>query len=181
MIDWLYNLSDPEMVKTASVIGGFATAVGAAFALVAVPIAVWQMHTNRNIVRQNNAKSLYRDYLSLCLNNIELARPNGTFPEDYPKRQRYELFVAQMLFVLEEILMSTDHPDWRLVARSQIAEHKAYLFSSLFMENKSELYNDEIQQIIHDMKQNETPHDLTIAASEGPGPDCNCPAPLPEE
>lgn len=76
----------------------------------------------------------------------ELASPDhDTLTRD--SRIRYELFVANMLYSFEEVLLVTRSKDWRDVVRGELARHTAYLRSPEFQSKRS-YYDSELIGII---------------------------------
>lgn len=144
---------DYETAKDiATIAGGFATLIATIIGGIALIIARWQINSSKFLQNETNAKSIYREYLLNCLNYPKFHSPtyseiqkSGNFPS-------YEIFVAQMLFSLEEILLFTKLPGWNAVARAQIQRHSDYLCSVHFHENKIAMYDPNIRNMIIECK-----------------------------
>ena len=123
-------------VDVATVVGGFATALAAAFAVVGIPLAIAQIRSARAIQREATAKTLYRQYLGDAIAYPELVHPDYAEIRRRGDAVRYELFVAHMLFSLEEVLTNARLEDWEGVVRGQLRRHADYLASPDFAAKK---------------------------------------------
>ena len=123
-------------VEVATIVGGFATALAAAFAVIGIPLTYIQIKASKEIHREGIAKSLYREYLSDAVNRPELVQPDLAEIKRSGKFTQYELFVAHMLYSLEEILENVSGNGWDDVVRGQLKRHIDYLTSEGFTVKK---------------------------------------------
>ncbi len=126
-----------NLVNVASIVGGFATAAAAAFAIVGIPLVIFQVKATRAIQREATAKQLYRQYLSDCVERPDLVQPDLKRIEKDERMIQYELFVAHMLFSLEEIVTNVDSEEWKDVAKGQLRRHQKYLNSPRFAKKRA--------------------------------------------
>ena len=129
---------------------GVATAVIAGVALF---IAWRQLRRSHEDQKAATAKSLYKDYLRLAYESPMLSSPS------YPKRcpgyrairkdrvefERYEWYVACLLFSVEEILNLEGGGEWAFTLTAQLKYHALYLKSYPFEGNH---YTPAVQQLI---------------------------------
>lgn len=127
-------------VELATVVGGFATAFAAAFAVVGIPLTFLQIRAGKKIHREGIAKSLYREYLADAVDKPELVEPDLEALKKTGRFVQYELFIAHMLYSLEEILANVSGEGWNDVVRGQLKRHLEYLLSDDF--NSKRCYYD---------------------------------------
>lgn len=148
----MLNLTDLSVVELATVVGGFATALAAAFALVGVPLAIAQIRAMRRIQREATAKILYRQYLEDAINRYDLTVPDLEKIISEGRLVQYELFVAHMLYSLEEIVENTRDKAWIEVCRGQISRHSEY-FCSDYFKAKLHYYDPPIVKLVEDERE----------------------------
>ncbi|CAM3652899.1 hypothetical protein [Litorimonas haliclonae] len=143
-----------DWVNLATVVGGFATAIATAFALVGIPLVIFQVRSSRTTQREATAKQLYRQYLEDCVCRPDLVTPDLEKLRKEGRFTQYELFVAHMLFSLEEILENTSGSEWRSVAKGQMRRHIEYLSSDAFIPKRTYYTKDliEVLDILLDEK-----------------------------
>ncbi|MGG4774916.1 hypothetical protein ACLO87_09830 [Paenalcaligenes sp. Me52] len=98
---------------------------------------------------ESEAKSMYKQYLNLAIENPKFARPSTFDEEKYPhgltdeEKISYEFFVSQLLYTSEEILNTSQLPEWNSTIESQIQYHLPYIIKNEFSiyENKEKTKN----------------------------------------
>jgi hypothetical protein len=108
-----------ELVAAAPKVAPVMTAL---VALAALLVASRQLRLNRLNQRETTAKSIFREFLNLCIEYPDLARGR---PTDANKA-RYDWFVHQFLWAAEEFL-EFDDSDWRDNLRLHVAYHEHFL------------------------------------------------------
>lgn len=63
------SLSTCDAATVAQTLGGFSGVLAAAFALIAIPIAWWQVSSNTRLARETVAMESYTEYLKLAFEN----------------------------------------------------------------------------------------------------------------
>lgn len=113
-------------------------------ALAALFLAWRQLVSSKQEARNALAKTLYREYILLAMQNPEFSMPS--YPVENPKMLRfsgdpkqydaYEFYVSHMLYAVEEIVdMVRGTPEWsgwRETILSQMEYHALYLKSDDF-------------------------------------------------
>ena len=125
-----------DWVEPASVVGGFATGLAAAGALVALVPGIIQILSGIRANREAGALQAHRDYLRLCFDNPEYSSTalfKQAHPEVYlatieqaltPVTEKYLWFVSVLLNTCEQlILFVSSKAEWRAVAVSQLSYH----------------------------------------------------------
>ncbi|WP_421723384.1 hypothetical protein [Bauldia sp.] len=138
------------IVELAAVIEGFATGFAAIFAFVGISMVYVQIRGQRAIQREATAMGLFREYLREAIERPDLASPDYDQIKQQGNRAdivRYELFVANMLYSFDEVLLGTQSKDWRAVVRGELARHADYLRSAEFQKQRG-YYAPEITAII---------------------------------
>jgi hypothetical protein len=108
-----------------------------------------QVHRNRTSQRENTAKSIYRDYLQMAVNDPLLA--DGDFQKITTSNglEKYRWFVSYLLWACEEIIEFAPKDEiWDRDVRQQIGYHRQYLLSSEFKENELGFYSEKLQDYI---------------------------------
>ncbi len=141
------ELATLTLVELATVVEGFGTALAALFALVGIAMVYVQIRGQRAIQREATAVNLFCQYLQLSMERPELVSPDHDALTRDGGLIRYELFVANMLYSFEEVLLATRAKDWRDVVRGELTRHVAYLRSPAF-QSKRDYYDTELIGII---------------------------------
>jgi ketosteroid isomerase-like protein len=113
-----------ELPGKAPVLTALAASCAAMIALAALLVARDQLSVNRQNQRETTAKTTFRDFLKLCVDNPELAYGE---PTSY-KQKKYEWFVAHFVWAAEEILEFAPN-EWKSNLRLHVGYHKDYLQS----------------------------------------------------
>jgi len=130
---------------SAEQLNAVAASVTAGVAFVALCVAIWQVSVTKREARLTLAKSLYKDYLALAMQNPCFSSPSypksaprlKEFSTDRDKYEQYEFFVSYLLFAAEEILdlVGTSSPEWHATLASQLRYHALYLQSADLQES----------------------------------------------
>ena len=144
------NTNGLTLAEVATVLEGFAAAIGIIFALAGIALVYIQLREHRAIQREATAKGLFREYLREAIKRPELALPDLDDLRQQGRFIQYELFVANMLYALDEILQNTRSDDWREVVRGEITRHAEHLCSPAFQDQRR-YYETEMIQIIDEM------------------------------
>jgi len=115
-------------------------------AIVAGAIAIWQVISNAKSQRRSAAYASYHQYLTLCMENPNLAfGVQGNIVTNLDEYAKYKWFIATMLLCFEEILISCPREkDWTATINSQLRRHVWFLSKSSSVSSghwKSELHN----------------------------------------
>ena len=131
------------------VLADVAAIVTALLALLALLLAWHQLRVMRREGRLTLAKSIYREYLAMAIDNpmfssasYPLASPRMyAFWDDADARERYEFYVAHLLFAAEEILALSKLPTWREAMQLHLQYHGLYLATE---GARLDLYSEEV-------------------------------------
>lgn len=150
-----------EWSPIAGVIGGFATGIAAAFAGGALWYARTQIKSNRQVALEQEAQSVYSEYLRLCIEYPEFSSAtlakkklkidsfadiSNLLTED---SERYLWFVSYMLSACEKIrLTCPDDCDWEATIRSQISYHGSTLLE--IWKDMEKHYSPELRSLVED-------------------------------
>ena len=129
-----------------------ASIVTAMVALLALVLAWHQLRVTRREGRLTLAKTIYREYLVMAMDNpmfssasYPLENPTmHTFWSDADARERYEFYVAHFLFAAEEILALTNLPTWRDAMQLHLQYHSLYLATD---GPRLDLYSEEVGEL----------------------------------
>ena len=102
-------------------------------ALVAVLLTLMQMQNNRT----HHAALHYLGQCDVALANPQFSNPelgkldlrSKTFDGDGKQFERYEWYVARLVYSLDAAMRIAPFQQWRAVARTQLASHKRYFAS----------------------------------------------------
>ena len=134
------------------VLADVAVIVTASVALLALVLAWHQLRVTRLEGRLNLAKTLYREYLAMAIDNPLLSSAAYPFAsprmyefwDDVDMRERYEFYVAHLLFTAEEILALTRSPDWKGAMQLNLQYHGLYLATD---DARLDLYSEEVRTL----------------------------------
>ena len=105
-------------------------------ALVAVAMTLLQMHSNRT----HYAALHYISQCDVALANPQFANPElgkldlraKTFNGEAKQFERYEWYVARLVYALDAAMRVAPFQQWGQVARTQLASHKQYFASEYY-------------------------------------------------
>jgi hypothetical protein len=133
-------------------IADVAAIVTAAVALFALVLAWHQLLVTRREGRLTLAKTVYREYLAMAIDNPMFS--SASYPLENPRmhafwndddsRERYEFYVAHLLFAAEEILALTKLREWRDAMALHLQYHALYLATD---DAKLDLYSMEVRTL----------------------------------
>jgi hypothetical protein len=117
-------------------LSAFATIATAAVAVLALIIAITQILVGKHEARLAVAKSIYKDYLALAMQNPQFSSASypienprlHEFSKDRDDYEKYEFYVSYLLFAVEEILhLTKNSPEWKSGLQAQLRYHALYL------------------------------------------------------
>lgn len=129
MRNWLTRNAEPL-----EALGALATAFAALTALVVIPYQVAQAD---RIQRDQTAREIYREFLSLTVQKPELAMADFCTLSDANQTAAYAAYVEYLLYTAEQMVATS--PDWRDLMAAYLADHMGYLCSPLVHEAKGEV------------------------------------------
>lgn len=143
---------DASHLSFIGILADVAAIVTASVALLALLLAWHQLRVTRLEGRLNLAKTIYREYLAMAIDNpmlssasYPLASPRMyEFWDDIDTRERYEVYVAHLLFTAEEILALTRSPDWKGAMQLNLQYHALYLATD---DARLDLYSEEVRTL----------------------------------
>ena len=141
--------SPHSFIEELAFVASIVTAMVALFALV---LAWHQLQVTRREGRLTLAKTIYREYLVMAMNNPMFSSPSypldnptmHSFWSDVDARERYEFYVAHLLFAAEEILALTNLPTWRDAIQLHLQYHGLYLATD---GPRLDLYSEEVGEL----------------------------------
>ena len=123
-------------------------------ALIAVALTLTQLQGNRTY----HAVVHYLSQCDVAMANPQFANPelgkldlrDKTFDGKAEQFERYEWYVARLVYVLDECLMLGPRGRWRAVANTQLSNHKHY-FGSDYYKKQDYLphYSRRMRAMIH--------------------------------
>ena len=117
MRNWLIRNAQPL-----EALGAIATAFAALTALVVIPYQVAQAD---RIQRDQTAREIYREFLSLTVQKPELARADYCALKDPAQITAYEAYVEYLAYTAEQMIDTSTQ--WRGPMASYLSDHKPYL------------------------------------------------------
>jgi hypothetical protein len=107
-----------------------------ASALTAILFTLLQMQGNRT----HYAVQHYLGMCDVALANPQFSNPelgkldlrSKTFDGEAKQFERYEWYVARLVYVLDAAMRLAPHQQWRQVAKTQLANHKHYFASEYY-------------------------------------------------
>jgi uncharacterized protein (DUF1330 family) len=111
-----------ELPHKAPLVTALAASFAAATAIAAFFVARRQLNLNRENQKETTGKTIFRDFLKLCVEHPDFAY--GRFTNE--QRAAYEWFVAHFLWAAEEILEYAP-TEWEPNLRLHISYHRDFL------------------------------------------------------
>jgi hypothetical protein len=105
-------------------LGGLATALATVTALLIIP---YQIAQSDRIQRDQTAREIYREFLSLTVQKPELATADYCQMKEANQTAAYAAYVEYLLYTSEQMIDTS--PDWRAPMASYLGDHMAYLCS----------------------------------------------------
>lgn len=117
-------------------------------AIIAISVAVWQLHVGRTETRSAQAHETYQQYLARCIEYSEFASGYTAKSKPDPEYDKYKWFVSSMLFSFEQILEAKPKDQyWINAICSQLKLHEAHLVKSSTID-KGE-WHDSLQRLLN--------------------------------
>lgn len=133
---WRWIRNNAEGVEALAAV---ATAV---LALVAVIGVKWQIDASDRIQREQAAREIYREFLSLSVQQSKVAAASYCALSAKPDRAAYEHYIEYMLYTAEQVIEAD--PDWRKAMLDTMSPHEAYFCSR----DEWTTYSAEVQALI---------------------------------
>jgi hypothetical protein len=118
MAGWLERHA--QAIQSAGALVMSAAAVAAA---VFVPL---QIAANDRTSREQTAREIYREFLSISIQRPELAKRDFCTMTDPVERAAYESYVDYLLYTAEQV-MDLNADDWKTAITARLRSHEAYL------------------------------------------------------
>jgi len=103
-----------------------AALVTAAAALAAVVFVPWQIAANERTSREQAAREIYREFLSISIQRPELTTRDFCALTDPVQRAAYESYVDYLLYTAEQV-MDLNPSDWDGAITARLRSHQSYL------------------------------------------------------
>ena len=122
-------------------------------ALVAVVLTLTQMHGNRT----HHAVIHYLGHCDVALREPQFSNPelgkldlrDRTFNGEKTEFERYEWYVARLVYSLDAAMRIAPFQSWGAVARTQLANHKQYFASDYYaQQNYLKHYSPPMRRLI---------------------------------
>jgi hypothetical protein len=126
----------------------FAAIIGALGTLIGIVTALFRVRADRRLQREVNAKRTWAGVLRLCFDHPEYAEPESSPHIDPAHRKRYIWFVSNIMNAIDEILISTDDPEWRTVAVVMVQMHHEWIGTAEFQTGELPTYCEELRTLI---------------------------------
>ena len=126
-------------------------------ALVAVVLTLAQMHGNRT----HHAALHYIGQCDVALREPQFSNPalskldlkGHTFNGEKTEFERYEWYVARLVYSLDAAMRMAPFQQWGAVAKTQLAQHKPYLASDYYAEqNTLKHYSGRMRRLIQQQR-----------------------------
>ena len=97
------------------------------FAIVALAAIKLQIDASDQLQREQSARDMYREHLSLAIQNPTLAYANYCDLKTEKERLTYEAYLEHFLYTAEQLAALGAH--WRLTIKSYLEAHHSYVCS----------------------------------------------------
>ena len=118
LLNWLERHAQPIQS-----VGALVTAAAAVAAVVFVP---WQIAANERASREQAAREIYREFLSISIQRPELTTRDFCALADPVQRVAYESYVDYLLYTAEQV-MDLNATDWEPAIAARLRSHQSYL------------------------------------------------------
>lgn len=125
------------------------TVLAAVVAVVVIPI---QLRTEDQVQREQSAREIYREFLSLTANKPEFAAAEYCSMTDKKDIVAYQTYVEYALYTAEQMITTSN--EWRAPMSGYLADHLEYICSNDNWESQSEqviLLIEELQKKCNDV------------------------------
>lgn len=120
MMDWLN--------RNAGALQGSMAVLTVLIALLAVIGVTWQIDAAERLQKQQSARNIYREFLSLSISRPEFSDPDFCALKGTPQEAAYENYVEYLLYTAEQVIEA--NADWEPVFEGLIRQHKEYVCQS---------------------------------------------------
>ena len=114
--------------RHAQAIQALAALVMAAAAIAAAFFVPWQIAANERTSRDQAAREIYREFLSISIQRPELTTRNHCALTNPVERAAYESYVDYLLYTAEQVL-DLNPADWEGAIAARLRSHQGYLCS----------------------------------------------------
>ena len=114
------------LARHAQAIQTAAALVMAAAALSAVIVVPWQIAANERSSREQSAREIYREFLSISIQRPELASQDFCTLADPVQRAAHESYVDYLLYTAEQVL-DLNAEDWEAAIGARLQAQMSYL------------------------------------------------------
>lgn len=118
MFDWLQRHA--QTIQSA---GALVTSIAALAAVLFVP---WQIASNDRTSREQAAREIYREFLSLSIQRADLSTRDFCALHDPVERAAYESYVDYLLYTAEQV-MDLNPDDWESAITARLRAHLGYV------------------------------------------------------
>jgi len=151
------------LVRHAQAIQTAGAVVTAAAAIAAVIFVPWQIAANERNSREQSAREIYREFLSISIQRPELSARASCSLTDPVQRAAYGSYVDYLLYTAEQVL-DLNAGDWEAVIGARLRAHLSYLCS--FQDDDLDTLTPAVAQLVR-----------RIALDCPATPDCDGPLP----
>lgn len=113
-----------ENTDALQALGAILTVVFAVVALLAIK---WQIDASNQLQKEQSARDMYREHLSLAIAHPRVAYTDYCELKDAKERLAHEAFVEHFLYTAEQLTALGEH--WQHTVKSALQEHESYLCS----------------------------------------------------
>lgn len=114
------------LTRHAQAIQSAGALVTAAAAVAAVFFVPWQIAANDRTNREQAAREIYREFLSISIQRPELASQDFCTLADPVQRAAHESYVDYLLYTAEQVL-ELNAADWEDAIGARLLSHQSYL------------------------------------------------------
>lgn len=150
-------------VPAATVIGGFATAVGILVGGFSLLLVWFQIHRGASVSREIAAFDAHKEYICLCIEYPHLSSSfmmkqhlgiknfDGILYSEKAETERALWFLSYVLFAMEQLILTSgrwngDDPAWRTTVMDQLGYH-AELLDAVWSEWRAH-YSEKMDEVV---------------------------------